>query len=82
MLMRHDYCRSVREFVWKCRKYRNISNTVGKNDAGFTAYRLAYRDKWKPQGKRTFGETMARQVMLTAERIIVRVSLFDHVKRR
>jgi glycosyltransferase involved in cell wall biosynthesis len=82
MLMRHDYCRSMREFVWKCRKYRNIASTVGKDDPGFTAYRMEHRKKRKPQRKYTFTERVTRELMVTAERIIVRVSLFDHVNRR
>jgi glycosyltransferase involved in cell wall biosynthesis len=82
MVMQHDYCRTVREFVWKCRKYRDIGQKVAVDEKEFVAYRNAYRNKPKPQANRTFSEHVARRLMLTAQRIIVHVPLFDHVKRR
>jgi glycosyltransferase involved in cell wall biosynthesis len=82
MVMRHDYCRSMREFIWKCRKYRTVSTTAGVDDPGFVAYRQFYSTKFKPQGKRTPSEKVARALMLLAQKVIVKVSLLDHVKRR
>lgn len=82
MVMQHDYCRSMREFIWKCRRYRDLSRTAGNDDAGFVAYRRAYATKYKPRGHRTFSEKVVRQMMLTAQGVIVRVPLFDRVKRR
>ncbi len=82
MVMQHDYCRSVREFVWKCRKYRTLPQTAGVEDPGFVAYRQAHATKFKPQANRTVSEKIARQMMLAAQGVIVRVPLFDHVKRR
>ncbi|HMY17953.1 MAG TPA: glycosyltransferase family 2 protein [Polyangium sp.] len=82
MVMLHDYCRSVREFIWKSRKYRNIADSVLPDDAEYQAYRLERRSAFKPQGKLTFDKKVARRVMVAAQGIIAHISLFDRVKRR
>jgi glycosyltransferase involved in cell wall biosynthesis len=82
MTMRHDYCRSVREFVWKCRKYRDLHASTTENDPEFRRYLDAYMRKRKPAPKRTPGERLARRAMRAAEWAITRLPIFDHVSRR
>jgi glycosyltransferase involved in cell wall biosynthesis len=82
LLMRHDYCRSLREFIWKARKYYEVAEKHEAADPGFKAYRKTYWQKPKPLPNRTLDERIARQILLNAHKVISRVSLFDRVKRR
>jgi glycosyltransferase involved in cell wall biosynthesis len=82
MVMRHDYCRSVREFVWKARRYSSTDVEVTRDDPDFAAFLEAYRRRPKPTPTRTFAQRLARKAMRYSERLIARMPLFDRVSRR
>jgi len=82
MVMRHDYCRTVREFVWKCRRYRTTNEDATKDDPAFAAFLAAYRRGPKPSPRRTWVERATLRLMKASEWVIVRVDAFDKVERR
>jgi glycosyltransferase involved in cell wall biosynthesis len=82
MVMRHDYCRSVREFVWKCRRYRTTNEDVTQEDPAFGAFLAAYRRGPKPSPRRTLPQRAALELMKASEWVITRVPAFDRVARR
>ena len=82
MVMRHDYCRSVREFVWKARRYASTDDVVTRDDPEFAAFLEAYRRRPKPSPNRTLAQRVAREAMRYSERVISRVPLFDRGSRR
>ena len=82
MVMRHDYCRTVREFVWKCRRYRTTNEDVSRDDPGFASFLATYRKKPKPSPRRSVAQRAALRAMKASEWIIVRVDAFDRVERR
>jgi glycosyltransferase involved in cell wall biosynthesis len=82
MVMRHDYCRSVREFVWKCRKYRTTNDDVTRDHAGFREFLEGYRRRPKPAAVRTPVQRAAMRAMKLSEWVIARVGAFDRVARR
>jgi glycosyltransferase involved in cell wall biosynthesis len=82
VVMRHDYCRSMREFVWKARKYRTVGADVTRDDPEFAEFRRAFMRAPKPAQRRTPAEIAARRFLRGAEWLVQRVSLFDHVTRR
>lgn len=82
MVLRHDYCRSVREFVWKCRRYRSTDADTTANDPGFAAFLEAYRRRPKPTPRRTPRERIVKRLLRASEWVIVRVPAFDRVSRR
>jgi len=82
MVMRHDYCRSAREFVWKCRRYRTTNDDASRDDPAFAEFLSAYRRRPKPSPRRNIVQRAALRLMKTCEWIIVRVPAFDRVERR
>ena len=82
MVMRHDYCRSAREFVWKCRRYRSTRDDATKEDPAFRDFLAAFMRKPKPEVARPTDELVARRLMRAAQWAITRVSAFDRVARR
>lgn len=82
LVMRHDYCRSVREFIWKCRRYRTTNQDVTADDPEFKAFLDAYRRGPKPSPRYTPSEKLMRRVLRASEWAITRVSAFDRVSRR
>jgi glycosyltransferase involved in cell wall biosynthesis len=82
MIMRHDYCRSTREFVWKCRRYKDVRANILGRDPDFDAYVAAFDRRKKPVRARTPVEEIALGGMRAAQWVITRMPIFDHVRRR
>jgi glycosyltransferase involved in cell wall biosynthesis len=82
MVMRHDYCRTLREFVWKCRRYRTTNDDTTRDDPGFAAFLASYLRKPKPSPSRSLAQRAALRTMKASAWLIVRVDAFDRVERR
>jgi GT2 family glycosyltransferase len=83
LVMRHDYFRSMREFIWKARKYR--STTTGeatRADPEFRAFLAAYMRSPKPKRPRSLAEFAAYKFLRGTKWVVERVGAFDRVKRR
>jgi glycosyltransferase involved in cell wall biosynthesis len=82
MIMRHDYCRSAREFVWKSRRYKDVRKNITGIEPEFDAYMAAFDARKKPVRKRTPTEEVVLAGMRAAQSVIARMPIFDRVKRR
>jgi hypothetical protein len=82
VVMRHDYCRSMREFVWKVRKYRTVTDDRTAPEPEFGAFMKAFMRCPKPRQRLRPDERIARRALRAAAWTIARVPLFDRVGRR
>lgn len=82
MTMRHDYCRSPREFIWKSRKYKDVRAKLTGLEPEFDAFIADYQVRKKPVRKRTPVEEVALAGMRAAQSVISKMPIFDRVKRR
>jgi GT2 family glycosyltransferase len=83
LVMRHDYFHSMREFIWKARKYRSTTTTEAtRTDPELREYLAAYMRSPKPKRPRSFAEFAAYKLLRGTKWVVERVGVFDHVKRR
>ena len=82
MVMRHDYCRSAREFVWKARRYRTTRRDATADDPAFAAFMAAFMKKPKPAQEQPLDERVARKLLRAAQWTLVRMPGLDRIKRR
>ncbi|MDI1434211.1 MULTISPECIES: glycosyltransferase family 2 protein [Polyangium] len=82
MIMRHDYCRSAREFIWKSRRYKDVRKNITGIEPAFDAYMATFDARKKPVRKRTPTEEVVLAGMRAAQSMIARMPIFDRVKRR
>lgn len=82
MRMEHDYCRTAREFIWKCRRYRSTMDDLVAEDPGLRAFLDDFLRRRKPAPRRTLGELAAQRGLRAAAWAIERMPIFDRVRRR
>ena len=82
MVMRHDYCRSMREFVWKCRRYRGKRQETTRDDPAYASFLAAYMRKPKPDIPQSIGRRLAFQGLKAAAWAIERAPGLDWIQRR
>lgn len=82
MRMEHDYCRSAREFIWKCRRYRSTQEELTSRDPGLRDFLDQFLRRRKPVVHRPWDERAARQGLEAAAWLIERMPIFDRVRRR
>lgn len=82
MRMEHDYCRTAREFIWKCRRYRSTQEELTSRDPGLHEFLDQFLKRRKPVVHRPWDERAARWALETAAKTIERMPIFDRVRRR
>lgn len=83
LVMRHDYFRSMREFIWKARKYRSTTTDEAlRADPELRAFLEAYMRSPKPKRPRSLAEHAAYKLLRGTKWVVERVGVFDRVKRR